>query len=249
MTRPIAFFDLETTGTNPDTAKIVEIGIVKLMPSGERVVYHQLVNPGCKIPKDASDVHHITDEMVADKPKFADIADDVLNFLLGSDYGGYNHIAYDISVLICEFARLKIDFSIAGVKLYDAYKVFKKTEPHTLSKAVEFYCGRDIEDAHSAVGDVNSTIDVLLSQMQKYKLSFDQIDDLCTDGLFDLKGVFKLNSDNEPVFTLGKHKDRLLNDILRTDYQYIKWFMSADFPYETKLKINEYITKLNKARS
>ena len=168
LTRPIAFIDLETTGINISTDRIVEIAIVKISPDGTRVVKRKLINPEMPIPVGSTEIHGITDEMVKDAPSFKQAANELKQFIDNCDMGGYNSNRFDIPMLIEEFLRVGMEFSIDGRKLVDVQRVFHMMEQRTLSAAYKFYCQKTLDGAHSAEVDATATWEVLEAQMERY---------------------------------------------------------------------------------
>lgn len=181
LERPLVLFDLETTGTDVNKDRIVEISVLKVMPDGTQKSYTRRVNPQMPIPKEASDVHHITDADVANEPTFAEIAVGLANYLKGCDIAGFNSNRFDVPLLINEFNRTAdVKFDTSGVKFVDVQTIYHKREPRTLSAAYRYYCGKELEGAHGAEADIKATFEVLLRQLDMY-------DDLPTDisGLAD----------------------------------------------------------------
>src|SRR4026209_2529367 len=168
LTKPIASIDLETTGVNPGTDRIVEIGILKVLPDGTRNVKRKLINPEIPIPKTASDVHGITDEMVQNAPKFKQVAHELEQMLDGCAIAGYNSNRFDIPLLMEEFLRAGVEFDMRGRKLLDVQNIFHKMEPRTLGAAYKFYCSKSLENAHSAEVDASATHEILVAQLSKY---------------------------------------------------------------------------------
>jgi DNA polymerase-3 subunit epsilon len=168
LTKPLAFIDLETTGTNPGLDRIVEIAVVKILTDGTRIVKRKLVNPGIPIPKMSSDVHGITDEMVKDAPGFKQVAHEVKQMLDGCDLAGYNSNRFDIPLLMEEFLRAGVDFDMRNRKLLDVQNIFHKMEPRTLGAAYRFYCSKQLDGAHSAEVDASATYEILEAQLEKY---------------------------------------------------------------------------------
>jgi len=243
LDKPLAIFDLETTGISTTKDRIVEIAILKVAPNGTEQEFRSLVHPEIKIPKECSAIHGIMDEDVANSPTFKEIADDVYQFLTDCDLGGYNSNRFDVPMIIEEFNRAGIDFDIAKRKLIDVQKIFFKMEKRDLTSAYKFYCNETLENAHSAMSDVKATYAVLKGQLDRYE-------DLKADAQFlhefsnevykvDLAQRFVLNADKEPVFNFGKHKGRKIEDVLNQEPQYYDWMMKNDFPTETKKKLTE----------
>src|SRR6187399_2986987 len=168
LTKPLAFIDLETTGINLATDRIIEIAIIKVLPDGKRSIKRKLINPRMPIPKQSSDVHGITDEMIKDAPAFKDVAHELKQMLDGCDIAGYNSNRFDIPLLVEEFLRADVDFDMKGRKLIDVQNIFHKMEQRTLSAAYMFYCNKSLENAHAAEADTNATYEVLLAQLDKY---------------------------------------------------------------------------------
>jgi DNA polymerase III subunit epsilon len=168
ITRPLAFIDLETTGVNVGTDRIIEIAIVKVMPDGSRLVKRKLINPEMRIPPQSTEVHGITDEMVKDAPTFKQASNEIKQFLENCDLSGYNSNKFDIPLLVEEFLRAGHDFKVDGRRLLDVQKVFHVMEPRTLSAAYKFYCGKELEGAHGAEVDATATWEVLDAQIARY---------------------------------------------------------------------------------
>ncbi|MCF8302519.1 MAG: 3'-5' exonuclease [Bacteroidales bacterium] len=251
LTRPIAFFDLETTGTNVGKDRIVEISIVKIHPDGTEELKTELINPTIPIPPETTAIHGITNEDVKDKPTFAQKANEFAKFLESCDLGGYNSIKFDIPLLVEEFLRAEIDFDIKNRRFVDVQNIFHKMEPRTLKAAYKFYCEKDLENAHSAEADARATYEVLKSQLDKYQdtqyvdkkgnVSFPVKNDVEALQQFsyfnrnaDLLGNIIFNKDNVEVFNFGKHKGKSVEAIFNKEPAYYDWMMKADFPRSTK---------------
>ena len=251
ITKPIAFIDLETTGVNLGTDRIVEIAIIKILPDGNKSVKRKLINPEMPIPKASSDVHGITDEMVKDAPTFASAAQELKQILDGCDLAGYNSNRFDIPLLVEEFLRVGVDFDMKGRKLVDVQNIFHKMEQRTLSAAYKFYCSKTLDDAHTAEADANSTYEVLLAQIEKYPELGNTIDSINKvigeETIVDFARRFIMDNGIE-VFNFGKYKGKPVADVLKAEPQYYDWMMRGDFPQHTKHKLTEIFTrsKLNK---
>lgn len=255
LTKPLAFFDLETTGTNVSSDRIVEIAIVKVMPNQEVSTKSSRINPTIPIPIESSMIHGIYDKDVADCPTFAEVAHTFAQFMQGCDLGGFNHIKFDIPLIMEEFNRVGVDFDINNRKLVDAQKIFHMMEPRTLGAAYKFYCGKELEGAHNAEKDTMATYEVLKAQLQKYqgvkikdskgnvsepvKNDMAILHALSFDKLVDLAGRIQYNEKKEEVFNFGKYKGQKVEDVFRTDPAYYDWMMKGDFPIDTKKKITE----------
>ncbi|HEX5155012.1 MAG TPA: 3'-5' exonuclease [Parafilimonas sp.] len=243
---PLAVIDLETTGIDLATDKIVEIAIVKLMPDGAIQKKRKLVNPQKPIPLASSNVHGITDEMVKDAPAFKQIANEIKQFLNNCDLGGYNSNRFDIPMLVEEFLRAGLDFSMEGRKLIDVQKIFHTMEQRTLSAAYKFYCNKVLDNAHSAEADASATLEVLHAQIERYPqlgVTIETIlncigEDDCVD--FARRMVIV---DGVEIFNFGKHKGKVVAEILKIEPQYYDWMMKGDFPLNTKQKLTEIFNR------
>ena len=246
LTRPVAFIDLETTGTNLATDRIVEIAIVKVNIDGTKQVKRKLINPGMLIPTGASDVHGISDEMVKDAPSFKQVANEIKQFLEQCDLGGYNSNRFDVPLLVEEFLRAGLEFSVDGRKLVDVQKVFHMMEQRTLSAAYKFYCQKNLEGAHGAEADATATWEILEAQLDKYPqmgATIDSITAFCgEEDIVDFARRF-IRVDGKELFNFGKHKGRTVVDVLKSEPQYYDWMMKGDFPLHTKQKLNEMMQK------
>ena len=251
LTRPICFIDLETTGINVSTDRIVEIAIVKIGIDGTKQVKRRLVNPEMPIPKGSSEVHGITDEMVKDAPNFKQIANEVKQFMEGSDIGGYNSNRFDVPMLNEEFLRAGIGVDIESRKLLDVQKVFHMMEQRTLSAAYQFYCHKTLEDAHTAEADATATWEILEAQIERYPQIGNTVESIVKftgeDEIIDF--ARRLIYDNGvAVFNFGKHKGKPVVQVLKEEPQYYDWMMKGDFALHTKQKLTEIHNKsiLNK---
>lgn len=246
LSRPIAFIDLETTGVNISTDRIVEIAVVKINPDGSRQTKRKLINPLMPIPKSSSDVHGITDEMVKDAPSFKQVANEFKQFMDQCDLGGYNSNRFDIPMLIEEFLRVGIEFSVEGRKLVDVQKVFHMMEQRTLSAAYKFYCQKSLDDAHSAEADATATWEVLEAQLERYPQIGNTVESIVKftgeDDIVDFARRFvKINGTE--TFNFGKHKGKPVVQVLKEEPQYYDWMMKGDFPMNTKQKLTEILNR------
>ncbi len=246
LKKPLAFIDLETTGVNPGLDRIVEIAIVKILTDGTKSVKRRLINPEIPIPKGASDVHGITDEMVKDAPTFKQVAHELKQMLDGCDFAGYNSNRFDIPLLMEEFLRAQVDFDMKNRKLLDIQTIYHKMEPRTLSAAYKFYCGKTLDDAHSAEADATATYEILEAQIEQYPELGNNVDSILKvigeDQVVDFARRFVLENGVE-VFNFGKHKGRPVADVLKAEPQYYDWMMKGDFPQHTKQKLTEIYTR------
>lgn len=247
LTRPIAFIDLETTGINLGTDRIVEIAIVKLSPDGSKQVKRKLINPEMPIPPQSSEVHGITDEMVKDAPTFKQASNEIRQFLEGCDLAGYNSNKFDIPLLVEEFLRAGQDFRTDGRKLLDVQKVFHVMEPRTLSAAYRFYCNKELEGAHGAEVDATATWEVLEAQVARYPQIGNTVESIVKavgeDEIVDFARRM-VYQDGKIVFNFGKHKGKVVEEVLRVERSYYDWMMQGDFPQHTKQKLTEILHKM-----
>lgn len=254
LTKPLCFFDLETTGTNISKDRIVEISILKVFPNGNKESHTWRVNPERAIPAETTAVHGISDEDVADEPTFKTLSKTVYQFIQGCDLAGYNSNRFDIPLLAEEMLRADIDFDIKSALAIDVQTIFHKKEKRTLEAAYKFYCDKDLSNAHSAEADTNATYEVLKGQLDKY-------DDIENDVKWlsnfskhrrfaDFAGFIRFNKKGEEVFGFGKHRGKTVESILDKEPGYYGWIQKADFPLYTKktltaIKLRKLSEKLN----
>ena len=247
LTRPIAFIDLETTGVSLSADRIVEIAIIKVSPDGSRQSKRKLINPQMPIPKASGDIHGITDEMVKDAPTFKQAANEIKMFLENCDLGGYNSNRFDIPMLMEEFLRAGMDVDLSTRRMIDVQHIFYSMEPRTLSAAYKFFCEKELVDAHSAEADVDATIEVFLAQLKRYKNLGNTVDSILgvigEERIVDYARRFGFDDKGNEIFNFGKHKGRLVTDVLKTEPQYYDWMMRGDFPLHTKQKLTEILNR------
>lgn len=249
LVRPLVFFDLETTGLDISNDRIVEISLLKVYPDGSEESLHSLINPEMAIPPSSTEVHHISDEMVKDKPTFKDMAKRIAGFIENSDIGGYNCLRFDLPLLAEEFHRADVMVDLKeNRKIVDAQVIFHKKESRTLSAAYSFYCGRELEGAHSADADTRATYEVLLGQLQMYDDLPHDVAGLSeftrTNDNVDYAGRMIYDQDGRIVFNFGKYKGQLVEDVLRTNPNYYQWIMQSAFPHDTKLELSKIMMKI-----
>ncbi|ULQ58003.1 3'-5' exonuclease [Flavihumibacter rivuli] len=244
--RPLAFIDLETTGTNLAADRIVEIAIVKIMKDGTKQVKRKLINPEMPIPAGASDVHGISDDMVKDAPTFRQVANELKQFLENCDLAGYNSNRFDIPLLMEEFLRAGLSFDMQARKMVDVQKIFHMMEQRTLGAAYKFYCNKNLEGAHSAEVDATATWEILEAQLSRYPQLGDNVDSILKftgdDQIVDFARRFIMSNGVE-VFNFGKHKGRPVAEVLKAEPQYYDWMMKGDFPLHTKQKLTEILNR------
>ena len=238
LTKPIVFFDLETTGVNIATDRIVEVSILKVFPNGNKESKTWLVNPEVEIPQGASDVHGITNEKVVTEPTFKELAGKISEMIAGCDLAGFNSNRFDIPLLAEELMRAGIDFDMQDRKAIDVQVIFHKKEQRTLGAGYQFYCGKELEGAHGAEADTNATYEILLAQVDKYDdigNSVDTLSEYSTHGKrADFAGFILMNEENQEVFSFGKYKGRTVEEVLTENPGYHNWIQNADFPLYTK---------------
>jgi len=243
LTKPLAFIDLETTGVNVGSDRIVEISILKLFPNYNKEIKTLRVNPTIPIPPGSSAIHGIMDEDVKNEPTFKELAPQFVSFLEGCDLAGYNSNKFDIPLLVEEFLRVEIDFDISTRKMVDVQNIFHQMEQRTLSAAYKFYCGKEIINAHSAEADTTATYEILEAQIEKYSELKNEISFLHDFSLrsknVDLAGRIVYNAEGVEVFSFGKHKDKPVAEVFKAEPSYYSWMMNGDFPLYTKKIITQ----------
>jgi len=236
--KPLAFFDLETTGINVTKDRIIDISILKVMPDGNEINKTWRVNPGIPIPDKSSKIHGIYDKDVEGKPSFAQLANEINQFLDNCDLAGYNSNKFDVPVLVEEFLRADVDFDIRKRKLVDVQVIFFKKEPRTLGAAYRFYCNKELENAHTAEADTIATFEVLKAQIEKYddlKNDVAQISKFSTQFISaDFAGMVLFDEQNKEIFNFGKHKGQTVESVFEKEPAYYAWIMNSDFPLYTK---------------
>lgn len=243
LKRPIVFFDLETTGIDLSSDRIVEISLVKISPNGDQELKTRRINPEMPIPPEATAIHGITDDDVKDCPRFKEIAKSLAQYIEGCDLGGYNSNKFDIPMLVEEFLRADVDVDLKKRKFIDVQNIFHKMEQRTLIAAYKFYCGKDLENAHSAEADIMATYEVLQAQLDRYPELQNDVDFLAgfseRGKSADYAGRIIYNDKGQEVFAFGKHKGRVVEEVFREEPSYYAWMMNGDFPRYTKKVITE----------
>tara|TARA_R110002049_G_scaffold3502_10_gene26258 strand:+ start:7762 stop:8529 length:768 start_codon:yes stop_codon:yes gene_type:complete len=238
LTKPIVFFDLETTGVNVASDRIVELSILKLHPDGKKEVKTRRVNPTIPIPEESALIHGIRDEDVKDEPTFKSIAKSLATFIGNSDLAGFNSNKFDVPLLVEEFLRAEVDFDLSNRKLVDVQNIFHMMEQRTLVAAYRFYCDKELVGAHGAEADNLATYEVLEAQIEKYpelKNDVNFLSDFSKRGNnADLMGRIIFNEENKEVFNFGKHKGKSVEEVLSQEPSYYDWMMRGDFPLYTK---------------
>lgn len=253
LSKPICFFDLETTGTNLAKDRIVEIAILKVHPNGNKESRSWLVNPEMKISNEVIAIHGISNEKVANEPIFKVLAPTIYEMIKGCDLAGYNSNRFDIPLLVEELLRAGIEIDMKNVAAVDVQTIFHKKEQRTLSAAFQFYCGKDLDGAHSAEVDTNATFEVLKSQLDKYE-------DLENDVSFlakyssqkkcaDFAGFIAFDKKGQEIFTFGKYRGKCVEQVFEEEPGYFGWIQNSDFPMYTKrvltaIKLRKLNTKI-----
>ena len=243
LKNPIIFFDVETTGINLLTDRIVEIALLKIFPNGKEEMKTYKINPEVPIPEKASSIHGIYDDDVKDCPTFKQIARQLANFMEGCDIGGFNSNKFDIPLLAEEFLRAEVDFDMRRRKFVDVQNIFHKMEQRNLSAAYKFYCGKELEGAHNAANDTQATYEILKAQIEKYETLQNDVDFLSEFSSFhknaDFMGRIIYNENKEEIFNFGKYKGEKVTDVLEKDPGYYSWIMNGDFSLYTKKIMTE----------
>lgn len=254
MTRPICFFDLETTGVNVAKDRVVEISILKIFPNGNKESKTWLVNPEMDIPAEVVAVHGINNEKVANEPTFKELSKEIYAIIKDCDLGGYNSDRFDIPLLAEEMLRAEVDFDMKNTVSVDVQTIFHKMEKRTLEAAYKFYCDKDLTNAHSAAADTNATYEVLKSQLERYpELENDmkKLSEFTTrKKSVDFAGFIIIDKDGDEAFSFGKHKGKKVDEVLEKEPGYFGWILNADFPLYTKkiltqLRLNKLNNKLS----
>lgn len=247
LQRPVAFIDLETTGINLVTDRIVEVAIIKILPNGIRAVKRKLINPQMPIPQTVIDIHGITDEMVKDAPVFKQVANEIKQFLDNCDIAGYNSNRFDIPMLIEEFLRCDLKFNMDGRKLIDVQKIFHQMEQRTLSAAYKFYCEKELMGAHGAEVDATATFEILEAQIERYPNLGNTTESICKvcgeEDTIDFSRRL-INVDGVPTYNFGKHKGKAIKDVMKIEPQYYDWVMRGEFTLHTKQKLSEIVNRI-----
>ena len=240
---PIIFFDLETTGVDVAKDRIVELCYIKIFPNGNEESKTMRINPGIPIPKHATEVHGINDEDVQDCPAFKDVAAELFEAFKGCDLAGFNSNKFDVPMLVEEFLRVGVDVDLKRRKFIDVQNIFFKMESRTLVAAYKFYCGKSLDDAHSAEADTLATCEVLEAQLDRYPELENDVEWLAKFSqqrqAVDFAGFVALNDKDVEVFTFGQHKGKSVEEVFRKQHNYYDWIMQSDFPAYTKKVLTE----------
>ena len=251
LTKPIVFFDLETTGTNITDDRIVEISYIKVYPDGREESRTLRINPGRPIPPEATAVHHISDADVANAPLFEQVAGSLAAVFTDVDIAGFNSNRFDVPLLVEEFLRVGTNLDLTKCRFVDVQTIFHKMEQRTLSAAYLFYCGKELDGAHSADADTRATYEVLKAQLDRYEADGDLPNDIAalaeysTQSRFvDFAGRIVYDDKDREVFSFGKHKGRLVEEVFQKEPSYYDWIMNGDFPLYTKQVVTRIKTRM-----
>jgi len=252
LKRPLAIFDLETTGLNITKDRIIEIGIIKVHPDGTEEHFNERVNPEMDIPNETSLIHGIYDADVLDKPTFSELAERIVQFIGDADLAGYNSNKFDIPVLSEELLRVGNNFDVSDRQFIDVQNIFHKMEQRTLAAAYKFYCNKEIENAHNALADTSATWEVLKAQIERYETlekNIPFLSDFSKAGnynLLDFAGRLAINEEGEAMYNFGKNKGKTVKEISISEPGYFGWMLNADFPLYTKQCLKKEMEKIKK---
>lgn len=255
LERPLAVFDLETTGINITKDRIVEIAVIRVDPDGTETSYCKRVNPGMPIPAEISAIIGITNDDVKNEPRFEAIANEVVEFIGESDLAGYNSNKFDIPVLAEELMRAGSDFDVSQRRFVDVQNIFHRMEQRTLSAAYQFYCQKNLDNAHSALHDTSATLEVLKAQLERYEGLENDISFLSNFSkgsnfnLLDFAGRLAVNEQGEAMYNFGKHKGKTVKEIMTIEPGYYGWMLDADFPLYTKQCLRKEMEKIRNERN
>jgi len=251
----LCFFDIEATGINIANDRIIEIAVIKVMPNGEVLRKANVLNPTIPIPPESTMIHGISEEDVKGKPTFKEVAKEYARFFEGADLAGFNILKFDVPILVEEFLRADVEFDYSRKKIIDSQKIFHLMEKRTLSAAYKFYCQKEIANAHSAESDTEASMEVLISQIEKYdgqevtdglnrkvgmiKNDMETLAKLVGDDMVDLAGRMVRNNKGEIIFNFGKHKGKTVEKVFKEEPAYYDWMMNGEFPLDTKRRLTE----------
>lgn len=254
LRKPLALFDLETTGVNTAKDRIIDICIIKAMPGGDVIIKNQRVNPEMPIPLESSMIHGLYDDDVKAAPPFRAVARTLAQFMDGCDLAGFNSNRFDVPLLVEEFLRANVDFDMRNRRQVDAQRIFHLMEPRNLTAAYKFYCNKDLIGAHGAEADTMATLEVLDAQVQRYmgmvakadsghdlvfQNDIDMLHGLTANKYVDLAGRMIINDKGEEVFNFGKHKGLPVLDVLKKEPSFYDWMLKGEFPLDTKRRLTE----------
>ena len=254
LEKPLAVFDLEATGLNINTDRIVEIAIVRLDPDGKKTTYCRKINPEMPIPAESTAIHGISDEDVKDAPTLAQALQEIETFIENCDLAGFNSNKFDLPLLAEELLRVGSELDLAQRKHIDVQNIFHKMEQRTLSAAYQFYCGKELLNAHSALADTEATFEVLEAQIEKYPSLENDVNFLATFSLYgdvervDFAGRLAFNEQKAVIYNFGKHKGKTVEQVMKEEPGYFGWMLDADFPLYTKMQLRKEVERIKAAK-
>ncbi|MDX1652392.1 MAG: 3'-5' exonuclease [Brumimicrobium sp.] len=252
--KPLVVFDLETTGLDVSTDRIVEIALLKITPEGKEFRFKKVLNPEIPISEESVSIHGITNEEVKDKPTFSELADEIADFIGDADLAGFNSNKFDIPLLAEEFLRIDHPFTMEGRKFIDVQNIFHRMEQRTLVAAYKFYCDKDLNDAHSADADVTATYEVLKAQLKKYDELENNTDFLAEfsamnkNKILDFAGRIAQNEKGEVIYNFGKHKGKTVAEVATEEPGYYGWMLNGKFPRYTKAILKKEMDRIKEDR-
>jgi DNA polymerase-3 subunit epsilon len=252
LNKSLAFFDIEATGLNISKDRIVEIAIIKINPDGSEEQFHSLINPEMTIPQEVIDIHGITNEKIQNEPTFLDLVEKIVDFINDADLAGYNSNKFDIPLLAEELLRVGNTYDLSQKKFVDVQNIFHKMEQRTLAAAYQFYCKKEILNAHSALADTKATLEILHSQLEKYSDLKSDVESLAEFSrghnldVVDFAGRLAKNENGIVVYNFGKHKGKTVEEVTILEPGYYGWFIGdkTDFPAHTKMKLREEMSRI-----
>lgn len=250
LDKPLCVFDLETTGLNISKDRIVQIAILKILPSGKKEELNLLINPEMNISESNSAIHGVTNEMVKEAPTFKEAGNEIIEFIGDSDLAGYNSNKFDVPVLAEEFLRVDINFDLSAKNCVDIQNIFHKMEQRTLVAAYKFYCSKELINAHDAMADTVATWEVFEKQIEQYenlKPNIDFLAEFSRNSVhknIDFAGRLAINENNEAIYNFGKHKGKTIKEISVSEPGYYGWMLEADFPRYTKKILFQEMEKI-----
>ncbi len=268
LEKDLVFLDLEATGLHVIRDRIVQVGMVKYPADGSETSELNLtVKPGVPISKEASEVHGISNEDVANKPEFSEVAGKVVEFMGDADLAGYNLLSYDVPMLLEELYRAGYEINMEDRKVVDVQRIFYKMEPRNLAAAYRFYCGKEMENAHDALVDVRATAEILKGQLEMYRgkdLKQDDGQVIQEPVKNDIHELHKFTNDynqidatrrlkydhkGKVVFNFGKYAGKEVGPLLSKDKQYLNWILNKDFSYQVKYIVQKLVKEYEEKQS
>lgn len=249
LKKPLAFFDLETTDIKRETAKIVEIAIIKINPDQSQKEYRKLINPGMPIPPQASSVHGIYDADVAQAPLFGEVASEIYDILFDCDLAGFNSNQFDIPILMIELERSGYTLNIEDRNFIDVLKLFHLLAPRNLTAAYKYFCNKELTNAHSALADVQATYEVFMAQVKNFDTipnNMQELHKLCNSHqLIDPYGRFHRDEEGDIAFSFGQYRNMKIKEVFEKNPKYIQWVQRQNFPQTSLHILNQELQRLS----